>query len=207
MDTMKTGTTTLGLICKDGIVLASDNRITAGSFIAGKDFEKVIPINNNIVVTVAGSVSDAQMFVKLFRAELKLKGMKADRLISVKEAANFAARIGYENARSYFPSIAHLLVGGFDNTGTKIYEVDIDGAILEVKDYVSTGSGSTMVYGILESSYKESITTKEGEDIAIKSISAAMQRDSASGGGVSVVVVTKGSIKKTVQKKVSGNFV
>jgi proteasome beta subunit len=204
---VKTGTTTLGLVCKDGVILASDNRVTAGHFIARKDFDKVIQINDNIAVTVAGSVSDIQMFIKLFRAELKLKVMKTNRLVSIKEASNFAARICYENARQYFPSIAHLLIGGFDNTGTKIYEVDTDGSMLDVKDYVSTGSGSILVYGILENVYKDTLSVKEAEDLAVKSISAAMQRDSGSGNGVSVMVITKDNIRKTVQKKVSGNFV
>ncbi len=206
MEQVKTGTTTLGLICKDGVVLAADNRATAGHFIARKDMEKVVLINDNIAVTTAGSVSDIQMFVKLFRAELKLKSMKTGRTVTVKEAANFAARICYENARQYFPSMAHLLVGGFDNNGSKLYEVDIDGCMLDVKDYVSTGSGSILVYGLLENMYKDTITVKEGEELAVKSISAAMQRDSGSGNGLMVMTITKEGIRKSVQKKVSGNF-
>ena len=206
MEQVKTGTTTLGLICKDGVVLAADNRATAGHFIARKDMEKVVLINDNIAVTTAGSVSDIQMFVKLFRAELKLKSMKTGRIVTVKEASNFAARICYENARQYFPTMAHLLVGGFDNSGSKLYEVDMDGCLLDVKDYVSTGSGSILVYGLLENMYKDTITVKEGEDLAVKSISAAMQRDSASGNGLMVMTITKDGIRKSVQKKVSGNF-
>jgi len=207
MEQIKTGTTTLGLVCKDGVILAADNRATAGHFIARKDVEKVVQINDNIAVTTAGSVSDIQMFIKLFRAELKLKSMKTNRVVNVKEASNFAARLCYENARQYFPTMTHLLIGGFDNTGAKIYEVDIDGCMLDVKDYVSTGSGSILVYGVLENVYKESMTVKEAEDLAVKSISAAMQRDSGSGNGITVMVITKDTLKKTVQKKVSGNFV
>ena len=207
MEQIKTGTTTLGLICKDAIILAADNRITAGSFIAGKDFEKVIQINDNIAVTVAGSVSDIQVFVKMFRAELKLKSMKTNRDITVKEAANFASRICYENARTYFPSMAHMLIGGYDNTGLKIYDIEMDGCILDIKEYVSTGSGSIIVYGVLENSYKENMSAKEGEELALKAISAAMQRDSGSGNGIIVLTITKGAIRKTSQKKVSGNLV
>jgi proteasome beta subunit len=207
MEQVKTGTTTLGLVCKDGVVLAADNRATAGHFIARKDVEKVVQINDNIAVTTAGSVSDIQMFVKLFRAELKLKAMKTGRIVNVKEAANFAARVCYENARQYFPSMAHLLIGGYDTTGARIYEVDIDGCMLDVKDYVSTGSGSILVYGILENSYKDNITVKDGEELAVKSISAAMQRDSGSGNGIDVLSITKNSMKKNVQKRVSGALI
>ncbi|MGV8086145.1 MAG: proteasome subunit beta [Candidatus Woesearchaeota archaeon] len=207
MEQIKTGTTTLGLVCKDGAILAADNRATAGHFIARKDVEKVVAINDNIAVTTAGSVSDIQMFVKLFRAELKLKSIKTGRIVTVKEAANFAARICYDNARQYFPSMAHLIVAGFDNTGSKIYEVDIDGCMLDVKDYVSTGSGSILVYGILENSYKDNIGVKEGEELAVKAISSAIQRDSGSGNGIDVLVITKTGMKKSVTKKVSGNLI
>jgi proteasome beta subunit len=207
MEQMKTGTTTLGIVCKDGVVLAADKRVTAGHFIPNKEYDKIIQINDNVAVTVAGSVSDIQMFVKLFRAELKLKSMKTNRIVNVKESANFAARICYENARQYFPSIAHLLVAGYDTTGVKIYEVNIDGAMMDVKDYVSTGSGSILVYGILENSYKDSITVKEGEELSVKCISAAIQRDAGSGNGIDVTVITKGNIRKNLQKKVSGNLV
>ena len=207
MEQIKTGTTTLGLVCKDGAILAADNRATAGHFIARKDVEKVVVINDNIAVTTAGSVSDIQMFVKLFRAELKLKAIKTGRIVNVKEAANFAARICYDNARQYFPSMTHLLIGGFDSVGSRIFEVDIDGCMLDVKDYVSTGSGSVLVYGILENSYKDSITVKDGEELAVKAISAAMQRDSGSGNGIDVLAITKNGMRKNVQKRVSGNLI
>jgi proteasome beta subunit len=207
MEQIQTGTTTLGIICKDGAVLAADNRATAGHFIARKDVEKVVQINDNIAVTTAGSVSDIQMFVKLFRAELKLKSMKSGRTVNVKEAANFAARISYDNARQYFPSMTHLLIGGYDSVGARVYEVDIDGCILDVKDYVSTGSGSVLVYGILENVYKDTLTVKDAEDLAVKAVSAAMQRDSGSGNGIDVLTITKNGLKKNVQKRVSGNLI
>lgn len=198
---MKTGTTTLGIVCKDGVVIAADKRATAGHFIAGKDMDKVVLINDTIAITLAGSVSDAQIFIKLFRAELKLKNVKTNRNTTIKEAANLAARMSYEGVRQYFPSMAHYLLAGFDKEGTHLYEIYPDGSLMEVKDFISSGSGSPMVYGILEQTYKDTITVKEAEDAAVKAISAAMQRDSASGNGIDVMTITKGGIRKTVQKK------
>ena len=202
MEGIKTGTTTLGIVCKDGVIIAADKRATAGGFIVGKDMEKVIQINENLAITTAGSVSDIQLFIKLFRAELKLKNIKSNRSNTIKECANLAARMLYESARQYFGSMAHILLSGFDKQGTHLYELYPDGSLTEVKDYVSSGSGSPMVYGILESSYKESITIKEAEDLAVKAVSSSMQRDSFSGNGIDVMVITKDSIKKTIQKKV-----
>lgn len=199
---LKTGTTTLGIVCKDGIVIAADKRATAGNFIAAKDVEKVVQINDNLAITTAGSVSDIQLFIKLLRAELKLKNIKTNRTHTIKEAANLSARMVYDGARQYFPSMAHFLLAGFDNLGTHLYEIYPDGSMSEIKDFISSGSGSPMVFGILESTYKENITVKEAEELAIKSISASMQRDAGSGNGIDVMVITKESIRKTVQKKV-----
>jgi len=199
---LKTGTTTLGIVCKDGIVIAADKRATAGHFIAAKDVDKVVQINDNLAITTAGSVSDIQLFIKLLRAELKLKNIKTNRTHTIKEAANLAARMVYDGARQYFPSMAHFLLAGFDNIGTHLYEIYPDGSMSEIKDYISSGSGSPMVFGIFESTYKDTITIKEAEELAVKAISASMQRDSASGNGIDVMTVTKEGIKKTMQKKV-----
>ncbi|HIH55445.1 TPA: proteasome subunit beta [Candidatus Woesearchaeota archaeon] len=202
MEGLKTGTTTLGIVCKDGVVIAADRRATAGNFIASKDVEKVVQINENLAITTAGSVSDIQLFIKLFRAELKLKNIKTNRSNTIKEAANLAARMVYEGARQYFPSIAHFLLAGFDNSGTHLYELYPDGSMSEIKDYISSGSGSPMVFGVLESSYKDTLSVKDGEDLALRAISASIQRDAMSGNGIDVTVITKDNIKKTVQRKV-----
>lgn len=201
MEGLKTGTTTLGIVCKDGIVIAADKRATAGGFIVQKDAEKVIQINENLAITTAGSVSDIQLFIKLFRAELKLKNIKTNRPNTIKESTNLAARMVYESARQYFPSMAHILIAGFDKQGTHLYELYPDGSLSEIKDYISSGSGSPMVFGILENTYKDTITVKEAEELAVRSISASIQRDSFSGNGIDVMVITKDSIKKTIQKK------
>jgi proteasome beta subunit len=203
MEQIKTGTTTLGLVCKDGIVLAADKRTTAGgAFIVRKDSDKITQVTDNMAVTTAGTVSDIQMFVKLLKAELKLRNIRNGRVNSVKEASNLGGRMMYESARQYFPSMTQTLLGGYDNTGMHLYVIEMDGAILEFKDYFTTGSGSPMVFGVLEHSYKENMTVKEGEELATKAISAAIQRDTASGNGIDVVVITKDGVKKTIQKKI-----
>ena len=110
--------------------------------------------------------------------------------------------MAYDGIRQYFPSMAHFLLAGYDKQGTHLYEVYPDGSLMEVKDFISSGSGSPYVFGILENTYRENITIKEAEELAVKAIMASMQRDSASGNGIDVMVITKDSIKKTEQKKV-----
>ncbi len=201
---LKTGTTTVGIRCKDGIVLAADRRATAGTMIVDKRAEKVHFISEDFAVTIAGTVSDAQLIIKLIRAELKLKEMRTNKKPSAKEAANVLGGILYSNIRrmSMLPGIAHMLMGGKDHEGTHLYDLFPDGSITYIKDFVSSGSGSVFAYGVLETHYSPEISTSEGVKIAVKAINTALQRDSASGNGIDVVVVSSKDIKLVMQKEV-----
>jgi proteasome beta subunit len=207
-DVMKTGTTTIGLVCKDGLVLAADKRATAGFFIAAKKIEKIIKITDDIAVTVAGTVSDIQLLAKLIKAELKLKEIRTGKINTVKEAANLLAGIVYSNIRkfSWIPGISHFIIGGKDMSGFHVYDLSPDGSITDVDDFVSSGSGSPMVYGVLESQYKKDITVKDGVRLAVKGINAAVQRDAASGEGIDVVTVTEKGVEKVLSKEIKINL-
>ena len=202
----KTGTTTIGLVCKDSIILAADKRVTMGEglFIAHKAFDKILPITDKIAVTTAGVVSDVQLLVKLTKAELKLKYLRTKKEIGVKEAANLFAMLTYENIRKFSPiiGIAAFIVGGVDNKGYWLYDVFPDGGISEHKDFVSTGSGSVVAYGVLEDAYKKDMLTEEGIKLAVKALIATMQRDTPTGSGIDVFVIDKGGIHKVVEEEV-----
>ena len=202
---LKTGTTTLALKCKDGIVLAADKRATSGYLISHKKFDKILSITDNISVTVAGTVSDVQLLAKYIRAELKLKLIRTERECSVKEAANLLSMMVYNNIRklSLIPGISHFLIGGKDESGFHIYDLAPDGSIVDVDDYTTSGSGSVMVYGVLETLYDKKISVEEGVKLALKSINAAVQRDIASGDGIDIVSITKDGVKKVLSKEIS----
>ena len=202
-DLMKTGTTTLAIKCIDGVVLAADKRATAGSFIANKNVNKVFAVTDNVVLTMAGTVSDAQLMTKLFRAELQLKNYRTKRTPNMKESANLLAGLVYSNIRkmSLIPGISHFLMSGEDLEGFHVYDLYPDGSLTEIDDFVSSGSGSVMAYGVLETLYNKEITVEEGVKLALKSVNAALQRDSASGNGVDVVTVTKEGIKRVIERE------
>jgi proteasome beta subunit len=199
----KTGTTTVGLICKEGVVLAADRRATSGFFIASKKIEKVLKITEDIAVTIAGTVSDIQLLVKLIKAELKLKQLRTGKVSTVKEATNLLAGIVYNNIRKFalIPGITHFIVGGRDHLGYHIYDLSPDGAIEEIENFVSSGSGSVMVYGLLESAYKDDMNIKDGISLAVDGINSAIQRDAASGNGVVVYTITDKGVKKVLDKR------
>ncbi|MBS3133035.1 proteasome subunit beta [Candidatus Woesearchaeota archaeon] len=204
----KKGTTTIGIVCKDGIVLASEKRATIGSFIADKRAEKIVLITDKMALTTAGTVSDAQLLVKLIRAELKLKQVRTNHESTVKEAANLLGGMIYGNIRklSLIPGITQFLLAGVDRDGLHLYDLFVDGSVMETKDYVSSGSGSIVVYGILEAMYKEGLPLKEGIELALKGINAAMQRDSASGNGIVIYTITKSGVKKVMDKDVEATL-
>ena len=202
---LKTGTTTVGIVCKDGVVLAADKRATAGHMIVDKRADKVHVISDDFAVTIAGNVSDAQLTIKLIRAELKLKEVRTYKKPSAKEAANLLGGILYSSIRrpSMMPGIAHFLLGGKDVHGLHLYDLFPDGSITRITDFISSGSGSVFAYGVLETQYKKDMSTDEAVALAVKSVNTALQRDSASGNGIDVIVINEKEIKRVLHKEVA----
>jgi len=206
---IKTGTTTLGIVCKDGIVLAADKRVTlGGQIIASKDFEKAIIINEDIALTVAGGVSDVQLLIKIIKAQLKLEEMRRKKKLPIKAVTNLLANLVYNNVRkmSPIPGITGFLLGGKGTDGNfYLYTLGVDGAITQHKDYTADGSGFMFALGALENSYKKNLTIEEGVKLAVKAISSAIQRDTASGSGIDVITITKSGTKKVLTKQFESN--
>ena len=195
------GTTTVGIVCKDGVILAADKRATAG-FIVNKRTQKIHRITDSMAVTMAGLVSDAQLLVKLIKAEIKLKDLQTLRTSTVKETANLLAGMLYMNLRkmSMVPGIVSFLLGGNDKEGNHLYDLGIDGSVTEVDDYVSDGSGSIFALGVLEALYKKNMPVEEGVKLAIRAIGAALQRDVNTGNGIDVWLIDEKGVRVVVEK-------
>ncbi|MBI5148212.1 proteasome subunit beta [Candidatus Pacearchaeota archaeon] len=198
-EVVQTGTTTVGVICKDGIVLAADKRATLGDsyFIAHKKVQKVFKVSDNIVVTVAGVVSDIQLILKVITAELKLKAIRGKRPPTVKEAANLFASILYENIRKFssIVGVAAFIIGGKDSEGFSLYEASPDGSVNKYDNFVTTGAyGSIMGYGILENEWREDMSLEEARKMALKVITTAIKRDASVGEGFDYVTIDKNGV-------------
>lgn len=183
------GTTTVGVVCTDGIVLASEQRATMGNFIASKTAKKVYQIDDLVGMTTAGSVGDAQQLVRVISVESKLYKMRRDESITIKGISTLMSNV--LNGNRYYPLMVQLLIGGVDKNGPSIYSLDALGGSIEETKITSTGSGSPMAYGVLEDHYTKDMSIKEGTDLAIRAIHNSMKRDSASGNDIDVVVITK----------------
>jgi proteasome beta subunit len=202
MDVLKTGTTTVGIVTKDAIIMAADKRVTAGSMIMDKNITKVMPINERMLLTIAGVVSDIQLLVKYIKAEIKIKDLKTGTPTSVKAASNLLAGFNYGGLRSQ-GSIAQFLLAGTDLDGPQLFEVTFDGAVMPIESYKVTGSGTPFALAVVDSQWKPGMTEAEGIALAKRALTGAMERDSASGNGYDVYVVSKSGVqhKETVNFK------
>ncbi len=203
---LKTGTSLVGLVCKDGVVMAGDRKATAGgSIVVSKNIRKVVPINDYLVISGTGSVSDVEIAKKTIKAELKLKELRDKRRPSVKEAVNLVAMILYQNIRqpSVMPFMAGLMVGGLDVNGeAKLYSIEPAGSVMEVEDFdANFSSGMPYILGMLEKNYKKNMSIKDGIELASDAIKSAIERDTASGYGIDVVTLTKDGINYVSNQK------
>jgi proteasome beta subunit len=187
------GTTTIGVVCKDGVILASDTRVTMGYFVAHKFGKKVYKIDDHLGMTIAGTVADAQKVVDILTANAQLYRINLNRPMPVSSAARMVANLLF-SAR-YVPLATQVLVGGFDDTGPHVFNLDPFGSLTEEKS-VSTGSGSPIAYGILEDKFREDMTIDEALPIIMKAVSAAMKRDVASGNSYNFTVIDKNGYRE-----------
>lgn len=189
---LRSGTTTIGMVCADGVVLATDRRVTSGYFIANKRGRKICKIDNHIAATIAGVVADAQMFIDRISAQARLYRLEQKRPISVRAAATLASNILF-NSR-YFPLILQVIVAGVDD-GPRMFNLDLFGTMTEER-YIATGSGSPVSIGVLEGAYRDEITIAEALPLAIKALTSSMRWDPGSGEGFDVAIITKAGIEE-----------
>lgn len=180
------GTTTVGVVCENGVILASDTRVTMGYFVAHKKGKKIYKIDNHLAMTISGVVADAQKVVDILTANAQLYRINNGRPIPIKSAARLVSNL--LSSVRMAPLIAQVLVGGVDDTGPHVFSIDPFGSLTEEK-CVSTGSGSPIAYGVLEDKYKEDMKIKNLLPIVVQAVDSAMKRDAASGNSFDVSII------------------
>ncbi len=191
---LKTGTTTVGLLCKEGVVIAAEQKSTIGYMVDSKVARKIYPLDKHIALSIAGSVGDALAIVRLLKAQFKLYKLERGP-ITVKAAATLLSNI--LQGSKYFPYINMFIVGGYDLQGPQVYSFDPFGGYDTLDKFYSTGSGSPFAYGVLEAEFKENMALDDAIRLVIKSIRVAIERDIASGGkGFTAAVITKDGYKE-----------
>ena len=180
------GTTTIGVVCNDGVILASDTRVTMGYYVAHKHGKKIYKIDDHLAMTIAGSVADAQRAVDILTINAQLYKLETRRPMPVNSAARFIANLLF--SVRYAPFVTQVLIGGIDDNGPHVFSLDPLGSLTEEK-CVATGSGSPIAYGVLEDKYKEGLSVKDVLPVVVRAVDAAMKRDTASGDSFNVAVI------------------
>ncbi|MDD5419368.1 MAG: archaeal proteasome endopeptidase complex subunit beta [Methanomicrobiaceae archaeon] len=182
------GTTTVGLVFDNGVVLATEKRATMGNMIASKRAKKVYQITKRIGMTTAGGVGDAQQLARIMQVETRLFDMRRGKTMTVGAVSTLLSN--YLNQNRFYPYYVQLLVGGVDESGPSIYSVDALGGATREEEIVATGSGSPFAYGVLEDQYRVGMNEKEAVEIAVRALRSAMRRDIGSGEDIQIVVIT-----------------
>ena len=185
----KTGTTTVGLCCKDAVILAADKRASMAYFVASKTAEKIHRIQNHLFLLIAGSVADAQYLVDVLRAQTSLYQLERKKPIPIKTAGQLLSNVLYKNKMN--PYYVGLILGGVtEKEGPILLDIGALGSILPEK-YCAVGSGQNFSFGVLEAKYKENLTIEEGKKIIISAVKSSIIRDMASGNGIDIVIINK----------------
>jgi len=195
---MMKGTTTIGVVCKNGVILSSDTRVTMGYFVAHKKGKKIYKIDNHLAMTIAGTVADAQWTVDVLKVNAQLYKLTNKRKMPVSAAARLIANLLFSSR--YFPLITQVLIGGVDDTGSHVYSLDPFGSLTEEK-CVATGSGSPIAYGVLEDQYREDATVEELLPVVVRAVHSAMKRDAASGDSFDVAVIDERGFRELTEEE------
>lgn len=187
------GATTVGVVCKDGVILAAERRVTYGYFVMSKSGKKVFKIADKIGAACAGIVADMQILTREVGAYLNLYSYEREQSVTVRTAAKLMGSMLFE--RRYFPYLAQTIVGGVDDSGPKLYVLDPLGSVIEDK-FTAVGSGSEIAMGLLESDYKDGMAVEDAKGLVRKAVKAASARDIGSGEGIDMIIITNSGLRE-----------
>src|SRR3989449_5425494 len=158
-------TTTIGITCSDGVVLAADKRASKGFFVGSKAVNKLFMLDEATAVAIAGQMSDAEYLVNLAKAERRLISLRRGYPMNVHESARLISNIVYNGMKSYNPFYVELVVAGGDAEGPHVYTADMSGAITS-EPFIASGAGSPLADGVMEQGLRQGLNLHAGKRLA-----------------------------------------
>lgn len=186
------GATVVGISYNNGVILAAEKRVSFGNFVVNKSIKKTFSVTDYVGAACAGMVADMQVLVRQVEALAKIRKLETRREVAPNSVAKLMSVIMFE--RRYFPLLTQVIVGGI-NSKPEIYTLDPLGSVLP-DDYAAVGTGAEMALGIMDAEFKPNMTEEKAKELAIRAIKSAIQRDSSSGDGIDVLVVSKNGHKE-----------
>jgi proteasome beta subunit len=179
------GTTVLAFRYVDGVIMAGDRRATAGNVIAYRTMQKVFPADSYSAVGVSGTAGVGVELIRLFQTELEhYEKLEGSRLSLEGKANHLAAMVRAHLPMAFQGLVVVPLFCGFDEDGGqgRLYSFDVVGGRYEETDYAATGSGGRDAKAYLRTAFREGLTEEEALRLAIESLVAAAEEDTATGG-------------------------
>ena len=197
---LKTGTTTVGIIGKEAVVLAADMRASLGHIAYDEESPKVYKIADNIALTTAGMVGDLLTLVRFAKSQVKLYEMERETKMTPNALVNLLSNV--LNANRFYPFGVQFLIGGINKT-SELYELTPDGGVLKRDKFAVSGSGTEFAMAVMDQYYRGSMEEQEAIELAIKAVAAAKKRDIYSGGrSIAVMVISKKGVREIPEKEV-----
>ena len=190
------GATAVGVTFDGGVVFASEKRIAFGNFLVSKTTKKTFEITPKVGATCAGLVADMQILSLQIAALAKIRKMELKREVPPNSVAKMMSNMMYE--RRYFPLLTQVIVGGVVEKPI-LYTLDPLGSVLP-DEYAAVGTGAEMALGVLDPQFKQNMSEDEAVDLAKKAVRSASLRDSASGDGLDIMIITKDGIQESSEK-------
>jgi proteasome beta subunit len=181
------GATAVGISFDNGVVLASEKRVSYGNFVVNKNTKKTFPVTDKVGAACAGMIADMQILVRQVGALAKIRKLETRRNVPPNSIAKMMSVIMFE--RRFFPLLTQVIVGGID-TKPQIYTLDPLGSVLP-DEYAAVGSGAEMALGVMDGEYRANMSEQSAKELAVKAIKSSIQRDSASGDGIDVLSMTQ----------------
>ncbi len=175
LETVKRGSTVLGISCPEGVVLAAEER--AASKLHDPTFSwKIFEIDEHLGAAISGLSSDARILINQARVFAQSNRLTYDELADVEVLSKRVGDIKqlYTQHAGVRPFGVSIIFGGVDSKGSKILQTDPSGAVWAYKA-VSVGAGSDTVRSILEEKYRDDLTLEESLLLAVECLSKAIE--------------------------------
>jgi proteasome beta subunit len=182
------GATAVGITYNDGVLLAAEKRVSYGNFVVNKNTKKTFNVTDHVGAACAGMVADMQVLVRQVSALSKIRKLETRRNVEPNSVAKLMSVIMFE--RRYFPLLTQVVVGGITTGKPEIYTLDPLGSVLPDR-YAAVGTGAEMALGVMDAEYSEGMDEEKATNLALKSIRSSIQRDSASGDGIDILIINK----------------
>jgi proteasome beta subunit len=179
------GTTCVAVRYADGVVMAGDRRATSGNWISHRTIEKVFPADRYSGVAIAGAAGPAVEMVRLFQLQLEHYEKVEGGHLSLEGKANQLAQMVRANLPAAMQGFVVVpLFAGFDERRRvgRVFSYDATGGKYEEADFQATGSGGIHARNWIKSQWREDMSRAEAVDLSLRSLFAAADEDSATGG-------------------------